>query len=75
MFLLITGVGLFMQPMGGILISVVEGIMFMILGLMACPNVTEYTRNFKVYTKLKPGIAVALVLILIVLMNTSVKAI
>lgn len=68
MFLLISGVGTLVQPEENFVLTISAGILFIILGIMACPTITGYTKEFRMYTKLKTIIAIVLTLILLVLL-------
>lgn len=46
------------------------GIIFMVLGILACPTITEFTTKYAIYTRNKKWIVIVLIIIAIILMNS-----
>lgn len=57
-------IGLFLE---NALIYVPMSIIFLLLGLMACPQITEYTKKFEKYTKYKTLIVWFLIMLFVLL--------
>lgn len=68
-FLIITGIGAFMQTEKGGAMYIIDGILCIILGLMACPAITTSTTKMEIYTKYKKGIVIVITILLLILLS------
>lgn len=68
-FCVIMGLGSFGASTEYGTIYIPIGIIFLLLGLMACPKVTDYTVRFEKYTKFKKTIVIILIVIFAILCN------
>lgn len=70
-FLILMGIGSFMSVAEGIIAYLVAGIIFILLGLMACPTITNITNKYEMYTKYKKNIVIIMTVILLALMAVA----
>ncbi len=68
-FCFLVSLGSFVTLKTNIIIYLFNGIIFLILGIMACPKISEKTKRCKLYTKLKKYIIILLLILFIVLTN------
>lgn len=66
MFLILMSMGSFLSMSRDVIAYLICGIIFALLGIMACPAITKITVKYEKYTKYKKSIAIIMTIILFV---------